>query len=144
MLDYVPAGDAIFTKVTIIYLHLFIHHMLCCNAELPLWIRKIMYTVGAAPDERRGLREAAQELPRGRAGRREGDRHGGGPAHGTGGDAGWALPVPLRHDLPAQRPQGRKERTERELIQLARDAGFHGAVRSTNIYGGYWVVEFTK
>lgn len=40
--------------------------------------------------------------------------------------------------------KGGRERTERELIQLARDAGFHGAVRSTNIYGGYWVVEFTK
>jgi hypothetical protein len=40
--------------------------------------------------------------------------------------------------------KGGQERTEREFARLAMDAGFRGAVRSTPIFGGFLVLEFTK
>jgi len=40
--------------------------------------------------------------------------------------------------------KGGRERTEQEYARLATDAGFRGPIRSTAVFGGYWVLEFTK
>lgn len=40
--------------------------------------------------------------------------------------------------------KGGRERTEQEYARLAMDAGFGGDVRSTDVFGGYRVLEFTK
>ncbi|TVU39480.1 hypothetical protein EJB05_12902 [Eragrostis curvula] len=114
MLDYVPAGDAIFTKSV---LHLLsdedcVKLLKNCHAAVPEDGKVIAMEV---------VLPAAPETTL--AGR-----------------------FPFVFDIICliNGLKGGRERTERELVGLARRAGFGGAVRSTVIYGGYCALEFTK
>ncbi|XP_062187476.1 probable inactive methyltransferase Os04g0175900 [Phragmites australis] len=114
MLDYVPAGDAVFMKSVL--------HLLSDEDCVKL----LKNCHRAIPDNGKVI---AMEVVL--------------PATPAETQAGR---FPFLFDMICllNSLKGGKERTERELTMLARDAGFHGAVRSTVVFGGYWALEFTK